>query len=174
MAQKNDQPIQRKQQIGEGSFGTVYLGSYLNYKEVAIKDIKGHLSDDALQEAKLLKKLTHQNIIQCYDIIQTSNQISIIMEFIDGGNLYGYIQRTPQSITYWKITKKILSDIAYGMAYLHSQNIVHADLKSINVLLRHDYSAIICDFGLARTVESQRTVRTSSATGINININCHS
>lgn len=168
MAQKNEQLIRRRQKVGEGSFGVVHTGSYLTHKEVAIKDIKGHLSDEAFAEANFLKGLTHPNIIQCFDIIQEQNQISIIMEFINGGNLLGYIGRTAQSSMYWKTTKQILIDVAYGMSYLHSKRIVHADLKSLNILLRHNYSALICDFGLARTISDSRTVQTAASSGMTI------
>ncbi|CAF1092679.1 unnamed protein product [Rotaria sp. Silwood1] len=165
MARKNENLITRIQQIGEGGFGTVYIGSYREYKEVGIKDVNSKLSADALAEANILKTLTHPNIIQYIDIVQTPNQTSIIMEFIDGGSLYNYIKRTTQSLTYWKVTRQMMIDVAHGMAYLHSQHIVHADLKSLNVLLRHNYSAVICDFGLARTIADSRAVTTCYVRG---------
>ncbi|CAF2549669.1 unnamed protein product [Rotaria sp. Silwood2] len=162
MARKNENLITRNEQIGQGGFGTVYIGSYRDHKEVGIKDVKGKLSAEALAEADLLKTLTHPHIIQYIDIVQTPNQTSIIMEFIDGGCLFEYIRRTTQSLMYWKVTRQIMIDVAHGMAYLHSQRIVHADLKSLNVLLRHNHSAVICDFGLARTIADSRAVTTCS------------
>lgn len=165
MAGKNDELIQRREKIGHGGFGDVYLGSYGDYKEVAIKDVRGRISDEALAEAKILKKLTHQRIIRYIDIVRVRNQLSIIMEFVDGGSLWDYIGRTAQSSSYWKTTRDILVDVAYGMSYLHDENVVHADLKSLNVLLRHNYTAVICDFGLARIIVDTKTVATSQASG---------
>ena len=165
MARKSEELIKRLQKVGEGTFGTVFIGSYREYKEVGIKDIKGKLSDEAFAEANILKKLTHPHIIQYIDIVQIQNQTSIIMEFIDGGSLLDYIIRTAQSSTYWKTTKQIMIDVAHGMSYLHGERIVHADLKSMNILLRHNYSAVICDFGLARTIVDSRTVATNYASG---------
>jgi serine/threonine protein kinase len=165
MARKNEELIKRIQKVGEGGFGVVYLGSYGDYKEVGIKDIKGRLSDEALTEANILKKLTHRNIIQYIDIVQTRYQTSLIMEFVDGGPLYDYIQRTAQSTAYWKATRQMMIDVAHGMSYLHGERIVHADLKSFNVLLRHNYDAVICDFGLARAIGDSRTVITNHAIG---------
>ena len=166
MARKNEELIKRIEKIGEGAFGVVYIGSYREHNEVGIKDIKGKISDEALTEAKILKNLTHKNIIRYIDIIQTRNLTSIIMEFIDGGSLYDYIERTTQSAAYWKSTRQMITDVAYGMSYLHGERIVHADLKSLNVLLRHNYDAVICDFGLARTIADSRAMTTSSAAGI--------
>lgn len=166
MAHRSKVPINRVQEIGKGNFGTVHLGSYGEYSEVGIKDITVKMSAEALAEANILKKLTHPNIIRYIDVVQTAKQTSIIMEFIDGGSLYEYIQRTTPSTTYWKTSREIITNVAYGMAYLHSQNIVHADLKSLNVLLRHNYTAVICDFGLAMTIADSRTVITDFARGM--------
>jgi serine/threonine protein kinase len=87
------------------------------------------------------------------------------MEFVDGGSLYDYIGRTVQSSAYWKTTRQIMLDVAYGMSYLHGQHIVHADLKSPNILLRHNHSAVICDFGLARIMIDSRPVTTCYVSG---------
>ena len=165
MASKNSDMIQRQTIVGDGGFGVVYLGSYGDHKEVGIKDIPIKISSEALDEARMLKGLIHPNIIRYIDIVQERNQTSIIMEFIDGGSLYEYIDRTPQSSSYWKTTRQILIDVAYGMSYLHSRSIVHADLKSLNVLLRHNYSAVICDFGLAKTIIDTQTVATARVSG---------
>ncbi|CAF3341693.1 unnamed protein product [Rotaria socialis] len=165
MARKGEDLIHRREQIGAGGFGTVFIGKYREHQEVAIKDIKGELSREAFAEASLLKKLTHPNIIRYIDIVQASKQTSIIMEFIDGGSLHQYIKNTTQSLTYWKMTRQIMIGVAYGMAYLHDQSIVHADLKSLNVLLRHDYTAVICDFGLARTIADSAAVTAETARG---------
>lgn len=165
MTAKKSNMIQRKTRVGEGGFGVVYFGSYGDHREVGIKDIPLRISDEALDEARMLRGLTHPNIIRYIDIVQERNQTSIIMEFIDGGSLYDYIGRTPQSSSYWRTTRQILIDVAYGMAYLHSHHIVHADLKSLNVLLRHNYNAVICDFGLARTIVDTQTVTTTRVSG---------
>lgn len=166
MARKTEELIKRNQKVGEGGFGTVYIGSYGDYKEVGIKDIKGKLSDEALTEANILKNLAHRNIIRYIDIVQTRYQTSLIMEFIDGGSLYDYIQRTAQSSAYWRTSRQIMLDVAHGMTYLYSQRVVHADLKSLNVLLRHNYDAVICDFGLARAMVDSKAVLTSQASGM--------
>jgi serine/threonine protein kinase len=166
MSRKNEELIKRHKKVGEGGFGVVYFGSYREYREVGIKDIKGQLSDEALTEANILKRLTHPNIIQYIDIVQTRNQTSLIMEFVDGGSLCGYIERTTQSSAYWKTARRIMMDVAHGMSYLHGERIVHADLKSPNILLRHNYDAVICDFGLARTIVDSRAATTCFSSGM--------
>jgi len=168
MASKNEELITRSQKVGQGGFGVVYIGSYREHKEVAIKDIKGKLSDEALTEANILKNLTHRNIIRYIDIVQTRNLTSLIMEFVDGGSLCDYIERTAQSNAYWKTTRQIMIDVAYGMSYLHGERIVHADLKSLNVLLRHNYDAVICDFGLARAMVDSQAAITCQASGTTV------
>ena len=164
MASKGASSIERKEKVGEGGFGVVYRGRYGN-TEVAIKDINVRASADAIAEAELLKELQHQNIIRYIDVLHSRDQLSLIMEFVDGGDLMGYIRRTAQGATYWKTTRDILTGVAHGMSYLHRKSIVHADLKSLNVLLWHDYRAVICDFGLAQTIASASTCLTGSVGG---------
>lgn len=171
MAHKNDQLIVRREKVGNGGFGTVYLGSYGNHKEVGIKDIRGKLSDEALTEVNILKNLSHRNIVRYIDIVSTRTVTSIIMEFIDGNSLDDYIERTASSSAYWTTTRQIMIDVAHGMTYLHKQRIVHADLKSFNIMLRHNYDAVICDFGLARAMVDSQVVFTAHASGIFISGN---
>lgn len=158
--------IERVKEVGRGGFGVVYFGHFGDKREVAIKVISGTLSSDAIAEANVLKRLSHPNIIQYIDIIRTAHEISLVMEFIESGNLYRYISGTAPSTNYWKTTRQIMTNVAHGMWYLHEQNVVHADLKSLNVLLRHNYDAVICDFGLAQTITDSKTVLTNSVGGM--------
>jgi serine/threonine protein kinase len=165
MAGKNTQLLEKIKIVGEGSFGIVYLGTYRGESEVAIKEIKGHLSAEAREEANILKRLRHRNIIRYIDIIQERDVTCLVMEYIAAGSLYQYIHRMAQSSAYWKATRQMMVDVAHAMSYLHSERIVHADLKSLNVLIRHDYEAVICDFGLARTMVDSKTVNTCNSVG---------
>ena len=165
MAAKGNSPLERIRKIGQGTFGVVYYGRYCGNQEVAIKDIAGRMSNEAHQEANMLKQLQHPNIIRYIDVIIESHQTSLVMDFIDKDSLYHYIQQTVASSAYWRITQRILLDVARGMAYLHGRRIVHADLKGLNILLRHSYEAVICDFGLATVIADSRTQLTNEPRG---------
>ena len=168
MAKSGEGRLERIKEVGHGGFGVVYFGRYDGKKEVAIKVIRADFSTEAIEEANMLKGLSHRHIIQYIDIIRTRNEISLIMEFIDGTNLHDFIGSRAPSMSYWRTSWKIMMDVAHGMMYLHKQNIVHADLKSLNVLLRHSYEAVICDFGLSRTIADSKTVVTNAVAGTTI------
>ena len=78
------------------------------------------------------------------------------MELIDGGTLYDYISTKSQSLTYWRTSRNIMVDVAYAMSYLHEKNVVHADLKSDNILLRKNGAAVLSDFGLSKIIEDSK------------------
>ena len=58
-----------------------------------------------------------------------------------------------------------MHDVDSGMSYLHEKRVVHADLKSFNILLRRNKSAVICDFGLAKTIIDSKAQTTGGVAG---------
>ncbi|UJR12732.1 hypothetical protein I4U23_016906 [Adineta vaga] len=166
MAEKSEPLIKRTNEVGRGGFGIVYRGLYNGSQVVAIKDIAAKLSADALVEANLLKILHHPYIVRFIDVITTITNTSLITEYVDGGSLADYIQKTiRQTVAYWKAARQIMLDVAYGMSYLHEKRVVHADLKSFNILLRRDKRAVICDFGLAKTRIDSKAQTTGGVAG---------
>lgn len=157
--------IQLFEEIGRGGFGIVYRGKYGQNQSVAIKRIASSLSAEALKESELLKSLCHPNIVHYIDTITTNGNTSLVMEFIDGGSLKNFIDKNELSEIYWRTCRSLMTDVAYGMTYLHEKNLVHGDLKSLNILLKNDSKAVICDFGLTRTIVDVRTQNTESLTG---------
>jgi serine/threonine protein kinase len=79
----------------------------------------------------------------------------MLMEFMPGGSLDKYLQN-PGTIS-WKTRYQIGIDVGVGITYLHGQDKVHCDLKSMNVLLDNNHRAKITDFGLSRTKSENST-----------------
>jgi len=154
--------------LGEGAAGTVYAGTWQGQR-VAIKKLPGRHTRAADQEIQLVSRLKHDNVVRYYNMEKDTTAVYLVMELISGGTLFDYIQREFEKPNYWIMTQKILRDIANGMNYLHGQNIVHGDLKSHNILLRENsYQAVICDFGLSKTLtvaQSHKTKKGSIAQG---------
>tara|TARA_B100000795_G_scaffold258800_1_gene233220 strand:+ start:2250 stop:3062 length:813 start_codon:yes stop_codon:yes gene_type:complete len=78
-----------------------------------------------------------------------SNNIFLVSEFLNGGDLFSRLERKTHTLS-WTDRLIILRDIAEGMAFFHSKNMIHRDLKSLNVLLDLKGRAKIADFGLSR------------------------
>ena len=79
----------------------------------------------------------------------------LIMEFIENGNLADYLKSTNpnnnnnNTMLSWKMRKQFTFQIGQGMLYLHSKDVLHRDLKSLNILLTKHFEIKVSDFGLA-------------------------
>nr|XP_048299993.1 testis-specific serine/threonine-protein kinase 4 isoform X2 [Myodes glareolus] len=154
--------------IGHGSYGTVYEAYYTKQKVmVAVKIIsKKKASDDYLnkflpREIQVMKVLRHKYLINFYQAIETTSRVYIILELAQGGDVLEWIQRYGACSE--TLAGKWFSQMALGIAYLHSKGIVHRDLKLENLLLDKRENVKISDFGFAKMVPSSQPVRSSSS-----------
>ena len=143
----------------------MYRGEY-NGKPCAVKVLKEDIVKKELtpdprgtSEVELLSKVQHTNIVKMYgmwlDPYKDRAAPSIVMELCDE-SLCDFIRRFKGKILPKEKKLRILQDIARGMVYLHSQNIVHGDLRSSNVLLCHSMDqtvAKLADFDMARLLD---------------------
>eukprot|EP01089_Gocevia_fonbrunei_P014261 TRINITY_DN3869_c0_g1_i1.p1 TRINITY_DN3869_c0_g1~~TRINITY_DN3869_c0_g1_i1.p1 ORF type:complete len:438 (-),score=76.92 TRINITY_DN3869_c0_g1_i1:38-1351(-) len=143
-----------EKEIGRGAFGAVYKGNYYG-TEVAIKKILDLEDDpDAMiyldREVNVLKGMRHPNIVQFIGICNDPEEgLHIVTEFVPSGDLRASLKG--DKAMSWKLRIKLAHDVACAMAYIHSRNIIHRDLKSKNLLVDEGWKVKICDFGLART-----------------------
>ena len=164
--------------IGEGAFGEVFLG-YWNEKKVAIKKFffvkKYHervhqnkinknlnlkpILIKFIKEINIIGNLRHPNLVLYMGAsISNNNNCYLVMEYVDNGNLFNFLHRGKYNKegNYQKfdlnLTTKIALEIALAIKYLHCRNITHCDLKSINVLLDHNYHVKITDFGVSKII----------------------
>ncbi|XP_054805230.1 serine/threonine/tyrosine-protein kinase HT1-like [Prosopis cineraria] len=140
-----------------GSHSRIYKGVYKN-TEVAIKMISLPEEDEHLAsllerqfnaEVATLFRLHHPNIIKLVAACKKSPVFCIITEYMPGGSLRRYLRNQKAYSLPPKLVLKLALDIARGMQYLHSQGILHRDLKSENLLLGGDMRVKVADFGLS-------------------------
>lgn len=100
------------------------------------------------REIKILKKIRHPFVIQLYQIIETNDELYLIMEHADQGELFEYIVKNGRvdNVMAAKLFKMLLE----GIEYLHANGVCHRDLKPENLLLEQDSNSLkIIDFGLS-------------------------
>ncbi|KAG0045217.1 hypothetical protein BGZ83_009528 [Gryganskiella cystojenkinii] len=147
--------------VGEGTYASVYTRDREGSK-VAVK--KFCLPDCNLQEIKkevdILARLYHKNITRYYDVEQKGDHLHIIMEYADGGTLEKAVPKLD-----WEDKKRIVAEIAEGLAYLHSEGIIHRDIKHTNILLTAQNTVKLCDFGCAKLLAATLSASTCSPRG---------
>ena len=153
-------------QLGSGSFGRVYLVSHNDLKSLfALKVIDkrklmvsyGKL-DIIYNEINIHSKLAHENIIKLYNVHEDNENINIIMEYAENGNLYELISKEKNGLTESKAFDYFIQ-VVNAVYYLHNNNIIHRDIKPENILIGNDNKIKLCDFGWAKelTLENRST-----------------
>nr|CAD2192158.1 unnamed protein product [Meloidogyne enterolobii] len=129
--------------LGSGAFGVVRKAE-LNGNKVAVKE--QNESFKLLQEAILMQKLQHQNIVKFIGITLDALPFMLVMELCLNGSLCDYLQLN-YTDTGTKI--KMCLDVASGLAHMHNKNIIHVDVAARNCLYSNN-QVKIADFGLSR------------------------
>ena len=144
-------------ELGKGSYGTVYtVKSLINSNIYVMKKMElNHLNPrqqvECYREVSILKKVSHKNIIKYYSSFLEKNILYIIMEYAELGDLYSLIKHYKKhskffsELNLWKISSEILS----GLDYLHSHNIIHRDIKCLNLFITKDLHIKIGDLGVS-------------------------
>ena len=142
-----------KSDIGQGSYGKVKKVRHKRLGEERAMKIVSKSTETAQNEIDILRKISHPNIVNIFEIFEDSKKYYIITEFLDGGELFEFI--TNQGTFLENDAAVIIKQILQGINYLHSQYIVHRDLKPENIMLiskpntAKKYSLKIIDFGTA-------------------------
>lgn len=149
--------------IEEGGMGTVYKGHHIHIERaVAIKVLHQNLTSNPefrlrfLNEAKMLAKMNHPNIVNIYDFIEEGGYFYIVTEFLEGMPLDKLIERDILYSTDNCIN--IFSQILAGIDFAHRNGIIHRDLKPSNIIVSSDNTAKILDFGIAKLSDTNKSM----------------
>lgn len=182
--------------LGEGSFGITYLakakisiagrlGNLHTEMDVAIKEFfmkeintrTGTSVDSGSQsgifrsyrnkfqkEALNLSKMQHTGIVKVLEVFKQNNTSYIVMEFMNGGSLDDYILRKGRVSEEEAI--RHIGNVANALAYMHSQQMLHLDLKPQNIMFNANQQPVIIDFGLSKHYNVSGEPESSTSIGL--------
>ncbi|EGO02713.1 hypothetical protein SERLA73DRAFT_102617 [Serpula lacrymans var. lacrymans S7.3] len=154
--------------IGAGAFGSVYLavnldsGSLMAVKEIKFQELSGlpNLYSQIKEELSVMEVLHHPNVVEYYGIEVHRDKVYIFEEYCQGGSLAALLEHG--RIEDERIIQIYTMQMLEGLAYLHSKNIVHRDIKPDNILLDHRGVIKFVDFGASKILaKNQRTMQRS-------------
>ncbi|EJD04261.1 uncharacterized protein FOMMEDRAFT_28004 [Fomitiporia mediterranea MF3/22] len=164
--------------IGAGAFGSVYTainldtGSVMAVKEIRVQDVTGtpNLYKQIQDELRVMEMLHHPNIVEYYGIEVHRDKVYIFEEYCEGGSLAANLE--VGRIADENILQIYTMQMLEGLQYLHSQNIVHRDIKPDNILLDHMGVLKFVDFGAAKVIaKNTRTFQRTRVAVANNTIN---
>lgn len=145
-------------EIGEGAMATVYLATQRSLeRKVALKIMAATLAADPsfcerfLREGKMLARLSHPHTVTIHDIGNVGDLYYMAMEYLPNGTLKERIAEgvsAEQGLIY-------VRQIASALGYAHAQGLVHRDVKPANILFRANGSAVLSDFGIAKSLDDR-------------------
>ncbi len=164
---------QLQEAIGRGGMATIYRGHDMRMdRVVAIKVLREVYSTDPKfvtrfqREAKAASSLQHPNIVQVYDYGQSEGNYFIVMELVEGMDLRRYLRS--RGVLAVDRAVIITHDVALGLGAAHRRQIVHRDVKPQNILVGHDGSIKLTDFGIAsvyKDINAERLTTTGMTLG---------
>ncbi|KAJ7139287.1 kinase-like domain-containing protein, partial [Mycena epipterygia] len=138
-------------QVAGGGFGDVWK-SVVDGQTVAVKgmrifqnvDVKIALKEFG-REAVIWRQLFHPNLLPFFGLYYLDTRLCLVSPWIEHGHLLKFLRNAPSTID----RVSVILDVAMGLEYLHSNNVVHGDLKAMNILVTPSNRACIADFGLS-------------------------
>ena len=147
-----------KKKLGAGAMATVFLAKEEKlHRDVALKVMSKKLLSDSsfadrfLREARIVASISHRNIVTVFDVGSENDYHYMAMELLPGGDLSAKLKHglpLEEAISHVK-------DIAQGLQYAGSKNLIHRDIKPDNIMFAEDGRAVITDFGIARDTSAE-------------------
>jgi serine/threonine protein kinase len=161
--------------LGQGGMASVYKAHQENLdREVAVKVLPPWYAADRnfvnrfKLEARLVAKLSHPNIVIIHDADEDHGLIYIVMQLVDGGTLKHRLDQLQEEGKTMGVLEanRIFKQLADALSYAHQRNIIHRDVKPVNVLMDRAGRPILSDFGIAKLLADTGEQLTRPGTGV--------
>lgn len=152
---------QQQEVIGRGGFGVVHRGqNTTNAETVAIKQVyQMNIPHNELEsielEIKQMQGLDHPNIVKYKDAIRSESHLNIILEFVENGSLSSQQQKIGGTFPE-NLVAVYIAQVVLGLEYLHSQGVIHRDIKGANIQSTKEGTVKQADFGVATKLNESR------------------
>ncbi|GLT31706.1 hypothetical protein SLA2020_064240 [Shorea laevis] len=149
--------------LGEGGFGCVFQGTLPGGAQIAVKCLDGFgpVRKSFIAEVETIGSIHHFNLVRLVGFCAEKSRMLLVYEYMCNGSLDQWIfYRDKALVLGWQCRRKIILDIAKGLAYLHEecrQKIIHLDIKPQNILLDENFNARVSDFGLSKLVGREQS-----------------
>ncbi|GLT31704.1 hypothetical protein SLA2020_064220 [Shorea laevis] len=149
--------------LGEGGFGCVFQGTLPGSTHVAVKCLDGFgpVKKSFIAEVETIGSIHHFNLVRLVGFCAEKTRMLLVYEYMCNGSLDQWIFYKDKALVLgWQCRRKIILDIAKGLAYLHEgcrQKIIHLDIKPQNILLDENFNAKVSDFGLSKLVGREQS-----------------
>ncbi|KLO07120.1 kinase-like protein [Schizopora paradoxa] len=155
----DDVTVDNRSVPAQGGYADVYIGQSRRYgRKVAVKRLRLHVGGNwdvvknFAKEIRIWSELNHKNVLPLLGYMIEGNYMSLVSEWMERGSLRSCMPKLSTRDLF------IMSiGIADGLAYLHSRNVIHSDLKTDNVLVSLDGTPLLTDFGVSRLESSSTT-----------------
>jgi hypothetical protein len=168
--------------LATGGMAEVFLGRLMGpsgfERVVVVKRILPHLAREAdfvdmfLDEARIVAKINHRNVIQVSELGRDGDELYLVMEFVEGESLGGFMRRhwgSEREIGF-ELAAYVIAEACAGLHAAHelsdedgrTQEVVHRDVSPQNLMITYDGQVKVLDFGIAKAVD--RSARTATGT----------
>lgn len=156
--------------LGKGGMGNVYKATdTMLGRDVALKMLHPQLTIEAQflerfkKEARVLAQLLHPNIAVIYNFIEQGGNHFMVMEYVEGTNLDDLLKKHQTLPAEFVVP--VFIQVLEGLKHAHKKNVFHRDIKPANIMLTHDDTVKLMDFGIAKVAGEQKMTQVNKIVG---------
>ncbi len=158
--------------LGTGGMAVVYKAEdAILGRTVALKTLHRQYAEEPSfrarfkQEARAMASLDHHNIVKVYDISQDGEVPFIVAECVGGNDIGDLLSQNRGAALNEEFTRRVAEQLLRALSYAHRRGIIHRDIKPSNILITHEGTVKVADFGIARIVKDEEAGETGEIVG---------